>query len=254
MHGQRCSPRGSSRPRSRAARGVTPVWRANCEACRDDLVGLREGAVYGAGVERRAPKPRLSPSSGWITGLPGASAASGSTTAGSSSHSTAMCASASSASARRFGDDGRHRLALPARTLDGQRMLRRRFQALQMRQHADPGRADRKQVGAASPPRPRQGRARAGTQIEPLDARMGVRPAQESDVHQPRQHEVADELPPPLHQPRQFGRGTAAADVRVRPVERRERRRSFHPCPIARRGLDRVDDRLVAGAAAVIAG
>jgi len=43
--------------------------------------------------------------------------------------------------AARFGDHRRHRLALPARALDGDRMLRRRLDALQVGEHRDPRRA-----------------------------------------------------------------------------------------------------------------
>ena len=48
----------------------------------------------------------------------------------------------------RARDDGADRFALPAGALDGDRRLRRRFQSLEMREHADPGRHDLGDLGA----------------------------------------------------------------------------------------------------------
>ena len=80
-------------------------------------------------------------------------------------------------------------------------------------------------------------------------------------MRHPRQLHVADIEPAPLHQPIEVRPRHRLADIGVRPVEHRETRRdlpaSRHGCaPHARSrgGLDRVDDGLIAGAAAVIAG
>ena len=67
-----------------------------------------------------------------------------------------------------LGDDGDHRLALPGRLFERQGVLRRRFQAFEMRQHPDPGvvnfgefppRDDRDH--APSPPSPERRRSNA---------------------------------------------------------------------------------------------
>ena len=76
-----------------------------------------------------------------------------------------------------------------------------------------------------------------------------------------RQLDVADIEPAPLHQPLEVRPRHRLADIGVRPVERGKRFgiclyvMSWHASGARpRRGLDRVDDGLVAGAAAVIAG
>src|SRR5436305_11463399 len=79
-------------------------------------------------------------------------------------------------------DDGGDRFALPADTIDCERMLRRRFETLQMREHADPRRDDRREFCAsydrddpADLPRLRD--------IDAEDLRMRMRRAQEHDMH-----------------------------------------------------------------------
>ena len=52
VDGQRAPRRRSSRRRWRAARCVTPVWRPKTKVCLDHRVGLGEGLVDLAGVER----------------------------------------------------------------------------------------------------------------------------------------------------------------------------------------------------------
>jgi hypothetical protein len=59
--------------------------------------------------------------------------------AGSSSQSASISATASSAWLRGLGDHRAPRLALPARAIDRDRVLRRRLDALQMREHATHG-------------------------------------------------------------------------------------------------------------------
>ena len=123
----------------------------------------------------------------------------------------------------RLGDDGRHRLALPAGALHGDGVLRRRFQSLQMRQHADPGRAYLGQLGA----RDDRDDARHPLGISGVDrgdAGMGVRRAQVDHMRHARQHHVADILPPALHQAGEVRARHGAADIAVRPVEHRETR------------------------------
>ena len=94
-----------------------------------------------------------------------------------------------------------------------------------------------------------------------LDPRVRVRRAHERDMRHARQRHVADVLRAALRQPRQVRPRHRAADVGVRPVERgeggRDCRRRFSllaPARCLRHRLDRIDDRVVAGAAAVVAG
>ena len=107
----------------------------------------------------------------------------------------------------RAGDHGADRFALPAGALDGDRRLRRRLEALQMRQHADPGRHDLGEFGAGDHGDD-AGRLFRGVGRDLDDARVRVRRAHEGDMRHARQHDVADILPAPLRQPLQ---GSAAA-------------------------------------------
>ena len=76
-----------------------------------------------------------------------------------------------------------------------------------------------------------------------------------------RQFDIADVKPTPLHQPVEIRPRYRLADIGIRPVEHRKRlgiqRGRCHcplPCPRLRGALDRIDNRLIAGAAAIIAG
>ena len=90
---------------------------------------------------------------------------------------------------------------------------------------------------------------------------MRVRRAHEGHMRHARQHDVADILRAALRQPREVRPRHRAADVGVRPVERGEertgsRRRFSWLASRARLRdrLDRIDDGVIAGAAAVVAG
>ena len=121
----------------------------------------------------------------------------------------------------RARNDGRDRLALPAGAVERDRVLRRRLQALEMRQHADPGRAHLRELGAGHDgDDARRGFRRA--RIDAEDAGMGMGRAHEGDVAHARQHHVADVLPPPLHEAREVRARHRAADIAVRPVEHGE--------------------------------
>ena len=96
--------------------------------------------------------------------------------------------------------------------------------------------------------------------VDAQDVRMRMGRAQIDDMRHARQHDVADIVPASLQQPLEIRPRHRAADVGIRPVERREssglrsRGHDARSAARARRGLDRVDDGLIAGAAAVIAG
>ena len=126
------------------------------------------------------------------------------------------------AAGRHHGRDG---LALPADAVDRDRVLRRGFETLQMREHADPWRDDGRKLlaghdrdDAGQPSAPRVG-------VDPDDFRMGMRRAQEHHMRHPRQFHVADIKPAPLHQPLEVGPRDHLADIGIRPIELRERLR-----------------------------
>ncbi len=170
------------------------------------------------------------------------------------------------------------RLALPARHIDRDRVLRRRLDALEMGQHADPRRDDFRQRRAGDH-RDHARRPHRRRRVDRLDARVGVGRAHERHMHHARQHDVAHILPAPLGEPCQIRPRHRAPDVRIRPVERRQRGRHIggdlhrvvpgarasrplfdqgragRPRSDTRRGhrFDGIDDRLVAGTAAVVA-
>ena len=121
-------------------------------------------------------------------------------------------------------DHGRDRLALPARAVDRDRVLRRRLDALEMGEHADPGRDDLRELGAGDDgDHARRGFRRGG--IDPADAGVGVRRAHEGDVHHARQHDVAHIMSAALDEPAEIGARHGAPDVGIRAVERAERGR-----------------------------
>ncbi len=134
-------------------------------------------------------------------------------------------------------DHGADRFAGPAGAVDGDGVLRRRFEALEMREHADPGRDDLGQFRAGDHGDD-AGRFLGGGGVDALDPGVRVRRAHERDMRHARQHHVADVLRAALRQPRQIGPRHRAADVGVRPVERGEEGRGvfddFHRLPPAR--------------------
>ena len=117
--------------------------------------------------------------------------------------------------------DSAHRLALPAGAIDGDGVLRRRFDALEMGEHADPRRNHFGELGARDD-RNHTGGALRFRRFDIFDAGMRVRRAHESDMHHARQHDVGDILAAPLREPRQIGPRHRAADIGIRPVERGE--------------------------------
>ena len=203
---------------------------------------------------------RLSPSSGWITGVAGIERGLGIGDGGELlvvDRDQFAGVLGLGAGARHHGAD---RLALPAGAVDRDGVLRRRLDALEMREHADPGRdhLGKLRAGDHGDDAGRRLRRRG---IDRLDARMRVRRAHERHMRHARQRHVADELRAALRQPRQVRPRHRAADIGVRPVERGEGGRvvvgDFHRArsrPLLRHRLDRIDDRLIAGAAAVVAG
>ena len=113
------------------------------------------------------------------------------------------------ARARNHGANG---LALPARAVDRDRRLRRRFEALQMREHADPRRHDLCKLGAGhdrNDPR----RLFRGLGGDPGNACMRVRGTHVRNMSHARQGYVADILPATLRQPLQIRSWHRAPDV-----------------------------------------
>ena len=126
-----------------------------------------------------------------------------------------------------FGDDqfagvfglraslGHHccdRLALRAGAVDGDRVLWRGFQALEVREHADPRRAVLGHGAAVHDGDDARRRARL-REIQALDHRVSMRAAQEHDVGEPRKAQVIDERPAPLQQALGVGARLGLADV-----------------------------------------
>jgi len=121
-----------------------------------------------------------------------------------------------SATARLGRHNGGDGLALPAHTINRNRVLRRRFEALQMREYADPGRNNRCKLraghdgdDAGQPPRLRG--------VDADNFRVRMRRAQEHHMGHPRQFHIADIQPAPLHQPLEVGPRHHFADIGVRP-------------------------------------
>ena len=114
--------------------------------------------------------------------------------------------------------DRRDGLALPADAVDGDRVLRRRFQALQMRQYADPWGNNGSEL-LSGDDRNDAGQLLRSHGIDADDLRMGMRRAKENDMRHPRQLEVADILAASLHQPVEIGARHRLADVRIGTVK-----------------------------------
>ena len=183
-----------------------------------------------------------------------------SVTASSSSYSTATASAASSATARLVAT-----MAATASPCQQTRSIAiaccgADFSPFRCDEHADPGRDD---VGELLPgddgDDARQSPCRIG--VDRDDLRMGMGRAQKHDMRHARQLDVADIVPAPLHQPVEIGPRHRLADIGIRPIEHRKPSRIFRcrvmagaPARASRRGLDRIDDGLIAGAAAVIAG
>ena len=101
---------------------------------------------------------------------------------------------------------------LPADAIDCDRMLRRRLEALQMRQHANPRRDDGRKLSACHD----RDHIRHTPRFDGVDANdfcMGMRRAQEHHMRHARQLHVADIKPASLHQPLEIGPRNHLADV-----------------------------------------
>ena len=133
----------------------------------------------------------------------------------------------------RAGNDGGDRLALPAGALDRDGVLRRRFDALEVGEHADPGRDHLRELGAGDDRDHARGGLRRGG-VDRLDARMGVGRAHERHMRHARQHDVAHILAAPLGEPPEIGTRHGAPDIGIRTVERSERRRHVRRDPHSR--------------------
>ena len=125
----------------------------------------------------------------------------------------------------RFRHHRAHCLALPAGAIDRDRMLRRRLDAFQMRQHADPRGDDLGKLGPGND-RDHAGRFLRSCRLDLHDARVRMRRTQVGDMRHARQRHIADVLPAPFGKPGQIRPRHRAADVGVRPVERGEDRRA----------------------------
>ena len=115
-------------------------------------------------------------------------------------------------------DNRAHRLALPASPLDRDCVLRRRFDAFEVGEHADPGRDHFGELGAGDDgdDTGRLGRRRRRDRD---NARMRMGRAHEGHMRRARQRQVADELRTALGEAREIRPRHRAADVRVGPVE-----------------------------------
>jgi hypothetical protein len=114
--------------------------------------------------------------------------------------------------------DGRDRLAMPAGTLDSDGVLRRRFETLQMREHANPGRNNSGELIACYDGDDSRQPPCLGT-VDGDDARMGIWGAQEYHVAHARQFHVANIESASLHQPFEIRAWNHLADIGVRPIK-----------------------------------
>ena len=112
---------------------------------------------------------------------------------------------------RHNGGDG---LALPGRAVRCQRMLRCRFQAGEMRQHANPRRANSRQVRGRHNAH-NAGHGAGGIGIDVPDTRMGIGATDERHVDHARQALIAGVLALTAQQAPGVGARDAAADVAV---------------------------------------
>ncbi len=116
-----------------------------------------------------------------------------------------------------FGDDGDHRLALPGRALQRQRILRRRLHALQMREHRDPRVANLGKVRAREDSNDARNRQRRGG-VDRDDARMGMGRAVEGGMDEARQVHVIGIGGATLDQLAGVGARHRPADIGIRQV------------------------------------
>jgi hypothetical protein len=111
-----------------------------------------------------------------------------------------------------FGDDRRHRLALPAGALDGERVLGRRLDAFQVAEHRDPGLAVSGKR-ASIHDRDDAGHGAGLFEIKVLDASVGVGAAEKSDVRKAGESQIVDERPASVQQALRVRARNAFSDI-----------------------------------------
>ena len=129
------------------------------------------------------------------------------------------------------GDDRGDGFADPGGAVHRDGVFGRRFQPLEMRQHPDPGSADRGDIGTGEDAQHTLDRQCLG-RVDPGDPGMGVGTADEGDMHHARQHHVVDIGAAPLHQTLRVRARHGLADVAVGPVRVAEG--GVHDAPPAR--------------------
>ena len=142
VHGERLVAPGSSR---RSGSAAPASRRCGARSRRSPRPPRRRSAKASSTppVSSSRVKHRLSPSSGWISGVAGSSAVSVSSTAGSASHSTSSERERVLGLGARLGDDRHHRLALPAGAVDRERRTAARdLMPARCAEHGHPGLAD----------------------------------------------------------------------------------------------------------------
>ena len=180
-----------------------------------DRIGVSEPLVGIAGDMACARSVRLSPSSGWMTGVPGSSAVS------AIGHRGQLLVADLDQLARvlrfraRARDHGAHRLALPAGALDSDCVLRRRFDAFEMREHAYPGGDHLRQLRAGDDS-DHTGRFACRRALDALNDCMRMGRAHEGDMDHAGKGEVAHELRAALRETPEVWSRDRASDVRVR--------------------------------------
>ncbi len=163
-----------------------------------------------------------------MTGVCGSSAVRMSVTASSSWYSTRTCSAASSAAARLVATTAATASPCQQTRSMAMALLRRGFQAFQMREHTDPRRDDGGKFFARNDgDNARQALRRADLNCH--DPGMCMRRAQEHQMRHAREFHVADIEPAPLHQPIEIRPRHRLADVGVRPVEHRKRLATCQP-------------------------
>src|SRR5690606_2129635 len=121
----------------------------------------------------------------------------------------------------RARDDRAYGFPPPAGALDGERVLRRRLDALEVCEDADPRRDDLRKVRPGDHGYDAR-RLLRGLGADCENTCMGVRRAHKGDMRHARQYDIADEGSAPLRKPREVRPWHRSADIGVRPVERRE--------------------------------
>ena len=118
-----------------------------------------------------------------------------------------------------LGDHRHHRLALPGRRLKGQRILRRRLEALEVGQHPDPGIVYLGQLASGHDRDHPRGRVRR-FRVDRPDPGMRMGRTDERRVSCPlAELDVVDEGAAPLREARRVGARNGPADIGVRAVE-----------------------------------